>query len=67
MVVCRFLVNCRQRKDSTVVSTQILVDMAIQILLGLMYLHGKNICFKDMAARNAVYVQLSYILCKKRK
>ncbi|XP_066158582.1 tyrosine-protein kinase Dnt-like [Euwallacea fornicatus] len=50
----RFLVNCRQRKDNTIVSTQILVDMAIQILLGLMYLHSKNICLKDMAARNAV-------------
>ncbi|KAH1029788.1 hypothetical protein HUJ05_002957 [Dendroctonus ponderosae] len=50
----RFLVNCRQRKDDTTVSTQILVDMAIQILLGLMYLHSKSICLKDMAARNAV-------------
>ncbi|KAF7271663.1 hypothetical protein GWI33_015461 [Rhynchophorus ferrugineus] len=50
----RFLINCRQRKDNTTVSTQVLVDMAIQILLGLMYLHSKNICYKDMAARNAV-------------
>ncbi|XP_030756297.1 tyrosine-protein kinase Drl-like [Sitophilus oryzae] len=50
----RFLINCRQRKDNTTISTQVLVDMAIQILLGLMYLHSKNICYKDMAARNAV-------------
>ncbi|CAH1153722.1 unnamed protein product [Phaedon cochleariae] len=51
----RFLVKCRQKKyNNIILSTQNLVDMAIQILLGLMYLHGQHICYKDLAVRNAV-------------
>ncbi|KAG5893537.1 hypothetical protein JTB14_013622 [Gonioctena quinquepunctata] len=51
----RFLIKCRQRKDNNIMlSTQNLVDMAIQILLGLMYLHGQHVCYKDLAVRNAV-------------
>ncbi|CAG9855048.1 unnamed protein product [Phyllotreta striolata] len=51
----RFLIKCRQKKENNIVlSTQNLVDMAIQILLGVMYLHGQHICYKDVAVRNAV-------------
>ncbi|XP_019881760.2 tyrosine-protein kinase Dnt-like [Aethina tumida] len=51
----RFLIKCRQ-KDEThyTLSTQNLVDMAIQILLGLMYLHSQCVCYKDLATRNCV-------------
>lgn len=51
----RFLIKSRQKKeDSIILSTQNLVDMAIQILLGVMYLHGQQVCYKDVAVRNAV-------------
>ncbi|RZC42234.1 tyrosine-protein kinase Drl, partial [Asbolus verrucosus] len=51
----RFLVKCRHREDDQYsLSTQNLVDMAIQILLGVMYLHSQCICYKDLAVRNCV-------------
>ncbi|KAJ8923852.1 hypothetical protein NQ315_010434, partial [Exocentrus adspersus] len=50
----RYLIKCRKKKDNIVLSTQNLVDIAIQILLGIMYLHSQNVCYKDVAVRNAV-------------
>ncbi|XP_018577842.1 tyrosine-protein kinase Dnt-like [Anoplophora glabripennis] len=50
----RYLIKCRQKRDNLVLSTQNLVDIAIQILLGIMYLHSQNVCYKDAAVRNAV-------------
>ncbi|XP_050497372.1 tyrosine-protein kinase RYK-like [Diabrotica virgifera virgifera] len=50
----KFLIKCRQKKNQIVLSTQNLVDIAIQILLGIMYLHGQHICYKDIATRNVV-------------
>ncbi|CAH0561962.1 unnamed protein product [Brassicogethes aeneus] len=51
----RFLIKCRQKDDDHYsLSTQNLVDMAIQILLGMMYLHSQCVCYKDLATRNCV-------------
>lgn len=55
----RFLIKCRQREDGQLkISTLNLVDMAIQITLGIMYLHSQCICYKDLATRNCLYVLL---------
>ncbi|XP_044765971.1 tyrosine-protein kinase Dnt-like [Coccinella septempunctata] len=51
----RFLIKCRQREeDQYTLSTQSLVDIAIQIVFGLMYLHSQCLCHKDVATRNCV-------------
>ncbi|XP_022915557.2 tyrosine-protein kinase Dnt-like [Onthophagus taurus] len=51
----RFLIQCRQRtKDQHPLSTRILVDFGIQIILGVMYLHNQCLCHKDLATRNCV-------------
>ncbi|CAG9828808.1 unnamed protein product [Diabrotica balteata] len=50
----KFLIKCRQKKGHIILSTQNLVDISIQILLGIMYLHGQHICYKDIATRNVV-------------
>jgi RYK receptor-like tyrosine kinase len=54
----RFLLQCRQCTGEAGLShsltTQQLVDMAIQVNAGLHYLHRKQIVHKDIAARNCV-------------
>ncbi|XP_045481714.1 tyrosine-protein kinase Dnt-like [Harmonia axyridis] len=51
----RFLIKCRHRDDDQyTLSTQSLVDIAIQVILGLMYLHSRCLCHKDIATRNCV-------------
>ncbi|CAH1377721.1 tyrosine-protein kinase Dnt-like isoform X1 [Tenebrio molitor] len=51
----RFLIKCRHKEDDQYsLSTQSLVDISIQILLGVMYLHSQCICYKDLAVRNCV-------------
>ncbi|GLV43124.1 Derailed 2 [Carabus blaptoides fortunei] len=51
----RFLLNCRQRgEEQYTLLTQDLVDMAIQTVLGIMYLHSQHICHKDISTRNCV-------------
>ncbi|XP_017770370.1 PREDICTED: tyrosine-protein kinase Dnt-like [Nicrophorus vespilloides] len=51
----RFLIKCRQREEKPFrLSTRNFVDMAVQIVLGVMYLHSQCICYKDLATRNCV-------------
>ncbi|KAF4525805.1 hypothetical protein B566_EDAN009913 [Ephemera danica] len=51
----RFLVQCRSSgSDGVALTTQQLVDMALQVTTGLQYLHHKHILHRDLAARNCV-------------
>ncbi|KAK7871821.1 hypothetical protein R5R35_006421 [Gryllus longicercus] len=51
----RFLQNCRSRgEEQYTLLTQDIVDMGIQVVLAMMYLHGQRICHRDLAARNCV-------------
>ncbi|GJQ65745.1 hypothetical protein Trydic_g11929 [Trypoxylus dichotomus] len=51
----RFLTKCRQRDiEQYALSTRNLVEIGIQIILGIMYLHSQCLCHKDIATRNCV-------------
>lgn len=54
--VHRFLLQCRLCAEgaSHALTTQQLVDMALQVTAGLQYLHRKQILHCDLAARNCV-------------
>ncbi|GLH09461.1 cAMP-dependent protein kinase catalytic subunit 1 [Gryllus bimaculatus] len=55
VVLSRFLQNCRSRgEEQYTLLTQDIVDMGIQVVLAMMYLHGQRICHRDLAARNCV-------------
>lgn len=57
------MIKCRQREDGQLkISTLNLVDMAIQITLGIIYLHSQCICYKDLATRNCLYVFIRSLL-----
>lgn len=51
-----FLQNCKFSSEGHVATllTQDLVDMALQIVRGMIYLHKKHIIHRDLAARNCV-------------
>ncbi|KAK9758841.1 WIF domain [Popillia japonica] len=51
----RFLTKCRQRDiEQYALSTRNLVEIGIQITLGITYLHSQCLCHKDIATRNCV-------------
>ncbi|XP_068085426.1 tyrosine-protein kinase RYK [Anabrus simplex] len=51
----RFLQNCRLRgEEQYTLLTQDIVDMGIQVVLAMMFLHGQRVCHKDVATRNCV-------------
>jgi serine/threonine protein kinase len=51
----RFLHNCHQRgAEQYTLLTQDIVDMAIQVVLAMLFLHSQRICHKDLATRNCV-------------
>ncbi|PSN51027.1 Tyrosine-protein kinase RYK [Blattella germanica] len=51
----RFLQNCHQRGEAQyTLLTQDIVDMAIQVVLAMLFLHSQRICHKDLATRNCV-------------
>ncbi|XP_021931204.1 tyrosine-protein kinase Dnt-like isoform X1 [Zootermopsis nevadensis] len=51
----RFLHNCHQRgEEQYTLLTQDIVDMAIQVVIAMLFLHSQRICHKDLATRNCV-------------
>ncbi|XP_075238654.1 tyrosine-protein kinase Dnt [Lycorma delicatula] len=52
----RFLQNCKQGVEGVThtLTTQEVVDMALQVITGMQYLHKKRVLHKDLAARNCV-------------
>ncbi|KAJ9591605.1 hypothetical protein L9F63_001819, partial [Diploptera punctata] len=51
----RFLQNCHHRgEEQYTLLTQDIVDMAIQVVLAMLFLHSQRICHKDLATRNCV-------------
>lgn len=53
-----FLQKCKLSSEgiSHTLTTQEVVDMALQIIHAMQYLHKKRLLHKDLAARNCVYV-----------
>lgn len=65
----RFLVRCKLSSEGPprALTTQEIVEMALQAAKGVQYLHRKRLIHKDLAARNCVYVKkkncyLSFII-----
>ncbi|XP_025208058.1 tyrosine-protein kinase Dnt-like [Melanaphis sacchari] len=51
----RFLCDCkRKNNDYYNLTTKDIVNMAVQLCLGSVFLHSQGICHKDIAARNCV-------------
>ena len=52
----RFLVSCKVNNDisARALTTQEVVEMALQIAKGVQYLHRKRLLHRDIAARNCV-------------
>lgn len=51
----RFLCDCKKKNnDYYNLTTQDIVNMAVQLCLGSVFLHSQGICHKDIATRNCV-------------
>lgn len=59
----RFLQKCKVCAEGIAhtLTTQEVVDMALQIVHGMQYIHRKKILHKDVAARNCVYAIKHYL------
>ncbi len=56
LIVCSFLqkYKCSSVSTSLSLTTQAIVDMALQTVLALQYLHRRNLLHKDIATRNCL-------------
>ena len=54
-----FLQKCKLNSEGVVhtLTTQEVVDMALQVISAMLYLEKKNLWHKDLATRNCVYVK----------
>lgn len=56
----RFLLRCKLSSEGPprALTTQEVVEMALQAAKGVQYLHKKRLVHRDLAARNCVYVKI---------
>lgn len=57
----RFLLRCKLTSEGPprALTTQEVVEMALQAAKGIQYLHRKRLVHKDLATRNCVYVRMT--------